>query len=860
MNLRRRAGIRHLLLHPWQLGLSLLGVALGVAVVVATGLAVESSREALRVSVETVSGRATHRVVGGPGGVPDSLAARLVTEAGVRTLAPAVEGYVVSPVDPSRPLRILGIDPFSEAPFRPWLAGGPAADGVDGARLVTTPGGAILGAETASALGVEEGGRLAVQGGARTAVIEVVGILEAEDRWSRSGLLDLLVLDVAEAQEILGRDGVVDRLDLILPDGDEGAALLARIEALLPPGTRVEAAGAEAGAMQDMLRAFDLNLRALSLLALVFGIFLIYNAMTFSVVQRRGMLGTLRALGTTRGELVRGILAEGAVVGFVGSVVGLLAGIVLGRGLVQLVTRTINDLYFVVAVEGVTLSPGFIVRSLLLGTGATLLAALLPAWEAGAASPRDAMARSSVEDRVRTLVPRAAVAGVIVLGVGAVLLALPTPGIEVAFGGLFALILGMALLIPATTVVLVGLLRPAARRIAGVIGAMAARGVVTSLSRTAPALAALVVAVSVTVALGVMIQSFRGSVVGWLDTTLVADVHVTGPSVVAARPDGVIPPGLAGAARGLPGVVGVSSYRSVALQSGGVLTRLLAVELDPRGEAGFEFLAGGEARDAVFAAFRAGEGFLVTEPFAFHRGLQVGDTLSLDGALDGELGPLERPVLAVFRDYGSEAGTVLLSRNLYDAHWTDERLTSLAIFLDGSGASEEEAARIASRLREAAGPETPLVIRSNTELRERSLEVFDRAFEVTRVLRWLAFVVAFIAVLSALMALQLERRRELGVLRAQGMTPAQVWGLVSMQTGIMGGIAGLLALPVGAVLALVMILVVNRRSFGWTLEVDASPELFLQGVLLALAGAILAGIYPSWRMARTSPAEALRGE
>jgi putative ABC transport system permease protein len=631
MNLRRRAGIRHLFHHPWQLGLSLLGVALGVAVMVATGLAVESSREALRVSVETVSGRATHRVVGGPAGVPDSLAARLVIEAGMRTLAPAIEGYVVSPVDPSRPLRLLGVDPFSDAPFRPWLAGGPGGGGVDGARLVTTPGGAILGAETAGALGVEEGGSLDVLGGARTATIRIVGVLEAEDRWSRSGLLDLAVVDIAEAQEILGREGVVDRLDLILPPGAEGAELLERIGSLLPPGVSVEAVGAEAVAMQDMLRAFDLNLRALSLLALVFGIFLIYNAMTFSVVQRRGMLGTLRALGTTRGELVRGILTEGAVVGFVGSVLGLLAGVVLGRGLVQLVTRTINDLYFVVAVEGVTLAPGFLVRSLLLGTGATLLAALLPAWEAGAASPREAMARSSVEDRVRTLVPRAAVAGVLMLGVGTLLLALPTPGIVLAFGGLFALILGMALLVPATTVFLIRLVRPVARGVAGVIGAMAARGVVTSLSRTAPALAALVVAVSVTIALGVMIQSFRGSVVGWLDTTLVADVHVTGPSVVAARPDGEIPRQLAGAARALPGVVGVSSYRSVALQRGGELTRLLAVELDPRGEAGFEFLSGGEAPAALFDAFRGGEGFLVSEPFAFHRGLEVGDALVLDG-------------------------------------------------------------------------------------------------------------------------------------------------------------------------------------------------------------------------------------
>lgn len=140
------------------------------------------------------------------------------------------------------------------------------------------------------------------------------------------------------------------------------------------------------------------------------------------------------------------------------------------------------------------------------------------------------------------------------------------------------------------------------------------------------------------------------------------------------------------------------------------------------------------------------------------------------------------------------------------------------------------------------------------------MEVFDRTFEVTRVLRLLAFLVAFVGVLSALMALQLERVRELGVLRANGMTPRQTWGLVTAQTGLMGLVAGLLALPAGLLLAWVMIHVVNRRSFGWTLELDAGGTLLWQSLVLALLGALLAGIYPSWRMSRTSPAEALREE
>jgi putative ABC transport system permease protein len=158
------------------------------------------------------------------------------------------------------------------------------------------------------------------------------------------------------------------------------------------------------------------------------------------------------------------------------------------------------------------------------------------------------------------------------------------------------------------------------------------------------------------------------------------------------------------------------------------------------------------------------------------------------------------------------------------------------------------------------GDEQAVLIRSNRDLKAASLEVFDRTFAITGVLRFLAFVVAFMGVLSALMALQLERGRELGVLRANGLLPGQIWQLVTAQTGLMGLVAGILAVPAGLVLALVMIFVVNKRSFGWTLQLEVGPEILVQAVLLALLGALLAGIYPAWRMSRTSPAVALREE
>ena len=852
-----RSTRRHLTRNPWHLCLSVLGVALGVAVMVAMDLAIQSSREALRVSMETVAGRATHQVVGGVPGLADSLPARLRIEGGVREAAPVVEGFVTSPLLPDRPLRVLGIDPFSEAAFRPWLGGDPGGE-VDGVGLMTRAGALLLSRETADAAGVDEGDPFPIRADGVTGSMFVAGILEPESRASRVGLRDLLVVDIAEAQDRLERVGRLDRVDLILPSGSAGESKLARIQELLPAHARVQATGTEEASLQEMIRAFDLNLTALSLLALIFGVFLIYNTMTFSVVRRRRTLGTLRALGVTRGQVVRGVVVEAGVLGLAGSLVGVALGVILGRGLVRLVTQTINDLYFVVAVEGLVLPPGVLLKGAAMGVGATLLASLPPVWEAGSVTPRDAMMRSTMEDTARRLVPRVAGVGVGLGVVGGGLLILPGDGVAVAFAGLFAVILGMALLTPAATVLLMRVLRPPVRRIGGVLGAMAVRGVVTSLSRTAPAMVALVIAVSVTVGLGVMIQSFRGSVVQWLEVTLEADLYVSPPEVVSARVDGRLPNGLADSVRRLSGVAGVSAYRGVEVDTGEGPVRLVALDLDPRGESSIDLVETVGGRGSALERFREGDGVFLSEPLAFRSGLEAGDSLALGGAVDR----LERIVLGVYRDYGSERGALMMARSLYDEYWDDPDISSLGVFMEEGAVGEEVAAAIrrASMTREGEDVRSPVVVRSNRELREASLEVFDRTFAITRVLRLLAFGVAFIAVLSALMALQLERKREMGVLRANGMTPSQMWRLITTQTGLMGLVAGVLAIPAGLVLAVVMIFVINRRSFGWSLDMIVSPDILLQAAGLALIGALLAGVYPAWRMARTSPAEALREE
>lgn len=840
------------------MGLAVVGVALGVAVVVSIDLANASASRAFTLSTEAVTGRTTHQVTGGPAGLPDAVFRRLVLDAGIDRAAPIVEEYVLlgrGEREPGRVLHLLGVDPFSERPFRSYLSAGSAQGDergtVDLGPLLTRPGAGVLPAATARELGFRPGDtfRIRVGGGERT--VELVGVLEPADENTRRALADLLVTDIATAQELLGRVGRLDRIDLIVPAGPgntQEGALLRRARSVLPPGSQITEAGARARSTEEMTRAFRLNLTALSLLSLVCGVFLIYNTMVFSVVQRRTLLGTLRALGVSRREVFTLVLGEALLVGVVGTGAGLAAGVVLGRGLVRLVTQTINDLYFVVSVQGLSIAPVTLVKGAAIGLGATLLAALAPAIEATLAPPRAVLTRSTLEARLRRVLPRVTLLGAGLLVAGGLLLV--PRSLVVSFGGLFAVILGCALLAPGATVLLMRLLRRPMGAAFGVLGRMAAGGVVSSLSRTAVAIAALVIAVSVTVGVGVMIDSFRRTVVRWLEMSLQADVYVAAPSRAGGFRGAPMTPGLPERAAAVPGVARVNTIRRVEVLSSVGPVRLVSAGSDAASLSRAFELREGDPREA-WPAFLRGEAVLVSEPFSRRHDTEVGSRLQLR-TLEGMRG---FRVAGIYYDYASDQGTVLMSRPAYLRFFKDAAASGFSLEL-APGADLDATIR---RLRTALAGEA-VAIQSNRSLKRVSLEIFDRTFRITGVLRLLAGLVAFIGVLASLMALQLERSRELGVLRANGLTPGQVWHLVTSQTGLMGLAAGLLSIPVGLLLAAIMVFVINRRSFGWTIRMIIAPEILLQALLLALAAALLAGLYPAWKMARTSPAVALREE
>jgi putative ABC transport system permease protein len=373
--------------------------------------------------------------------------------------------------------------------------------------------------------------------------------------------------------------------------------------------------------------------------------------------------------------------------------------------------------------------------------------------------------------------------------------------------------------------------------------------VVVSLSRTGVATAALVVAVSATIGVGVMFTSFRLTVERWLESWLRADIYVTnvGSGIGHSKP--LFDPDLVTRLATVPGAATVSMTRRVTIESLQGPVTIMALQLPEGTFTGYRFKEG-SPHDA-WDSFSAGDAVIISEPYSYRHRLHRGDRVTLRT----DRGDRVFPIAGVFYDYGSDAGVVAMSRTAYLRHWHD-------LSVDGMGFYAREGIPLevlASQIR-ALGGKSRLAVISNRELRQSSLAVFDRTFAITVVLRLLTLVVAFVGILSALMAMQVERARELAVLRAIGLTPRQVWGMICGETVLIGTVAGLLSIPLGILQAYVLVHVVNRRSFGWSMELVITPQFLLQALGVSIAAAFLAGIYPSLVIARTPPALALKEE
>jgi putative ABC transport system permease protein len=489
-----------------------------------------------------------------------------------------------------------------------------------------------------------------------------------------------------------------------------------------------------------------------------------------------------------------------------------------------------------------------IVKALAGGFGTALVAALLPAWEVAGSSPQLGLRRSVLESRAVAISRRLVVVSAVLAVSAGIVIMMSGRSLFAGFVALFLLLLSVAAVTPA---VLRGLARVAARITgrASPIARLAFGDIAASLSRTGVAVAALGMAVAAMIGVSIMVESFRESLRDWLGRTMRADVYVTAPGPGADRPERRLEPDVMAALLATPGVADHSETRQVTVESPGGPISVTGLRLARSGYSTLQLAAGDVSQ--AWSRFARGD-VIVSEPLAWRLHLRVGDGLPLTTSS----GVRNFPVAAIYREYGNDRGNVLMSLEQYRRLWHDDQVTGMGIFLEPAA----QPAAVIAAMRAAVGGRQGLLMRSNADIRAISMSIFERTFVITRVLYWLAAGVAAVGLISSLLAWELERSHELAIVRSIGLTPLGAAVLVEAQTGFMGLVALVAAIPAGLLTALVLTDVINRRAFGWQIDLHLTAAQFTDALLLAVAAALVAGVYPAWRTARASIAGDIREE
>jgi putative ABC transport system permease protein len=836
IQLFRRLILRPLRRDPARTTLTVLSIALGVAVVLAIELAGEAAVGSFQSSLTTLVGQVDYEISAN-GGVDERYIAKLADLPLDSRFAPVIEQPVV--VAGTGWTTLYGIDAVLYGNDETATGAGRSFD------LAEMESSAVVSSDLAGRFHWKKGDRVALQGRGKSHEFTIRNIAAGQNT-------EWIGIDIAAAQQLLEMYGKLDRIEVFLAPGEEAERAARLIRQSVPPSYDVETPGARSEENRRMLRAFRWNLRILSYISLLVGAFLIYNTIAVSVVRRRTEIGILRALGTSSRGILLIFLGEASMLGLIGSALGIGLGRLLAGAIVGMISQTVNALFTTSAPGPVTLSAGSLIGGIFTGTAVAFFSALVPAKEAARVAPAEAMQREAREHRTRLNIPRdltiaaaAAVIAVMLCQFG------PIDGRPVLgyLATLFA-VAATALISPAFVVTAIRILRGALKRMGGAAGLIAGRSLTASLARTSIVVTALATAISMMVSVGVMVGSFRETVEVWLENQLRADIYMRaeGPASAGIYPP--IDPQVPEIVRHTPGVADVDvlhafqiHYQGTKATFGGANTEVA------RREGGLRFLSGNAGQ--ILASLPGHDRAIVSEPFANKHGVRVGDVLPIPlGSRTARL-----TVAGIYYDYASDSGYVIVNRDTLLRYLPDQPVTNIAVYVE----PRADKLRVRRELEARLG-KYPVMIAPNQALRRGAVEVFDRTFTITYALEAVAIVVAMLGAANSLLALVLDRRREIGLIRYLGAAKDQVRTMILTEAGLLGLLAGLLGLVLGMTLSLILIYVINKQSFGWTIQFHP-PALLLGGALLLIwAVTVLAGVYPARFAARIEPAEVVHTE
>jgi putative ABC transport system permease protein len=781
--------------------LSVLGIALGVALGFAVHLINRAAVDELAAGVRSLAGEADLEVRGGRSGFPEELYARLARLSGVAVASPVLEldaGIAGS----NRTIRLIGLDPLRAGLIQPALF----AD-EPGRRLELLKPDVVF---VSSGSGMKEQSTLKIVSGLTTVDLKVEGVLPA------SALRGVAALtDIATAQWRLGRLGELNRIDLRLAPGVDREAMRERIAALLPAGVHVSTLDAVEESGANLSRAYRVNLNVLALVALFTGGFLVFSAQALEVARRRQEHALLRVLGLRRRGVARLVLAEAGIVGLLGGLAGIALGCALAAVAVRYAGADLGAGFFRGVAPEIALPPAGTLAFVLGGVLVAVAGALLPALDAARSAPAQAL-KAGDEQRMFGRAVQVWPALVLMAGGALLLFVGPVKGIPVAgYASIALLLIGGILLMPFLSGKIFQNVKPE-KPVPYVLALAQLRG---APGQAMVSLAAIVASFSLMAAMAIMVASFRSSVDQWLAAVLPAELYFrTTQSGETAWLD----PAIEARVRALPQV-----ERTVFLRSGRVLLHPSrpAVALLARDAGKIPFPTVGKTYER-----KEGDppGAWVSEAVSDLYGFAPGQKIQIP--LNGKQYPFI--VAGIWRDYARQHGAIVIEREAYAALTGDRRANDAGLWLKPGAKPEEAIAAI--RALPGGGL---LDIAAPGEIRRASLAIFDRSFAVTYALEAVAVLVGLFGLSSSVGAIVLARRREFGMLRHLGMTRAQIGRMLAAEGGLLALLGVAAGLALGGAISLILIHVVNRQSFNWSMDLHV-PVLLLTGlsfVLIALS-------------------------
>ncbi len=819
--------------------LILAAVALGVAVVLAIDLASGAATGSFRSSMETLSGDNDLEITA-TGGVPEKVVGQLATLPYDLRVSTRIEDHA-SLGEAGQTVPLIGIDLIAEANNAPEDRVEKDGDWSSLQHITDTDAVWLT-----RGLGKKVGDHvsLLINDSSRDYVVR--GLIPDAARLGT----DAVVMDIGAAQIATGKGAHVDRILIKLPPHADLEEWEGKLRGALPEGIQLQPQGSQTAANRKMLGAFRWNLRVLSYIAVLVGAFLIYNTISVSVVRRRVQIGTVRALGASRNAVLFAFLTEAAIFGTIGSLLALPLGRLMASGAVRLLSTTVDALYISSRPGVMTLTAASLALAFLVGIGVTLASALSPALEASRVPPTEAMARGAREYAVRVERKRDVVAAAILAALAAAAAQAPAIAGKPLFGYLAAVLLiaACALAVPTLAYGVLSATSNLLQRLGGVEALLASRSLTGSLRRTSVLVCALATAIAMMTSVAIMVGSFRKTVISWMDTQLPADLYLRPAGNPSADRHPTIAPEFAQQLTTLPGIAYVSRFRAYEIGYEGLPMTVASVETDiPRYDQTSGFVSG-RAPEAVLKELAEPGTAMVSEPFTMKHHVKAGDTLTLP--LGSQMVRLR--IVDVFFDYANERGYVILSRENMLSYLHDPAASNLAVYLKPGADLEAVRGEI-----ERAAAHRDILTFSNGQLRHEAIRIFDQTFAITYALEAISVLVAVMGIAGALMSIVFDRRREFGLLQYLGAASQQIRSMILVEAGLIGILSNIAGLVLGIALSLILVFVINKQSFGWTIRFHWPISVLLGALSVVYAATVLAGLYPARVAQRLNPIEVI---